>query len=227
LQKKFLRVLQERTVRPLGASKEKSADFRLVAATNRDLDTLVGQGQFRQDLLFRLQSLRIELPPLRDRRGDIRPLAEHYLDELSRRYKREITGVSDDFFPVLQQYDWPGNVRELHQALEKAVIAAGSDGELFSKDLPKNIRAQVAKESIAPETESRGAERAVSRGEAPFGSLKAYRDEVLERAEREYLTNLLLHVKYDINAACAISELSRSRFYSLLKKYGISTQPGD
>jgi two-component system NtrC family response regulator len=222
IQKKFLRVLQERKYRPVGASRERTADFRLVAATNRDLESMVKETQFRGDLLFRLQSLRIELPPLRKRKQDIEELARRHVESASERCGVKIKGFSPDFFDVLRSYDWPGNVRELNQALEKALVAAGQDGVVFPGDLPAKIRVRVARNSVAPKDPGDTRATHPFEPDEPFPSLKAFRETAVNRSEAEYLKELLSRVNGDIGSACRISGLSRSRLYSLLKKCGVS-----
>lgn len=154
IQKAFLRVLQERTFRPVGDIREQSSDFRLIAATNQDLDEMVEKGEFRSDLLFRIKTMRIHLPPLKQRADDIRTLAESRVQELCDQYGMEPKTFGSDFFPALESYDWPGNVRELFNILERAVIAASDEKTLYAMHLPRTLRIQVAKAQIARMTGS-------------------------------------------------------------------------
>ena len=131
IQKSFLRVIQEHRFRPVGGSQEINSDFRLVGATNRSLEDLVQQGQFREDLLFRLRSLVIELPPLRECLDDLKELTLHYMGTLCRRFGLEPKGFSQEFWNTVSNYKWPGNVRELIQALEKALLAAKEEPILY------------------------------------------------------------------------------------------------
>ena len=124
VQASFLRVLQEHRFRPVGGDREIESDFRLISATNRSLEEMVIKGEFRQDLLFRLQSLTVELPPLRSCRQDIKDLAIYYMVKLCERDGMETKGFSPDFFEVLIDYDWPGNTRELINALENSLANA-------------------------------------------------------------------------------------------------------
>jgi DNA-binding NtrC family response regulator len=130
-QLKLLRFLQEKEIRPLGSSKVRKVDVRVVAATNRNIQELVEQGKFRQDLWFRLNVVHIRLPPLRERRGDIRPLAEHFLRLFNRQYKRQVR-LAASGLQALEEADWPGNVRQLQHLLERLVIL--NPVELIERD---------------------------------------------------------------------------------------------
>ncbi|MEB2343939.1 MAG: sigma-54 dependent transcriptional regulator [Deltaproteobacteria bacterium] len=140
LQPKLLRALQERRVRPVGASEEIAFDARLVAATNRDLESAVEEGRFRGDLFFRLDVLPVEVPPLRARGGDILLLAQHFARRLAERSGRPVLGISRGAAEKLADYHWPGNVRELENAIERAVALADHD-HVLAEDLPERIRA--------------------------------------------------------------------------------------
>ena len=131
LQKAFLRVLEEKRVRPLGSAREVACDFRLMAATNRDLEQMVAKGAFRSDLFFRLQSVSIAIAPLRKRVADIRAIAMYHLQKLCERFQMEQKGVSTAFFETLEAYRWPGNVRELVNALRQALLIARNDPTLY------------------------------------------------------------------------------------------------
>jgi DNA-binding NtrC family response regulator len=137
-QAKLLRALEERRITRVGETRERAFDVRLIAATNRPLDALVSQGAFREDLLYRLRVIHIELPPLRDRREDIVPLAVHFIEHLAERHGRDITALSADARRTLLAHDWPGNVRELRNALERAVVLA-EHSEITTADLPVTI----------------------------------------------------------------------------------------
>jgi two-component system NtrC family response regulator len=223
IQKKFLRVLQERSFRPVGSKHEQKSDFRLIVATNKDLDELVKLGSFREDLLFRLRALTITLPLLKDRVEDIKPLALHYISKLCERYRIETKGFSPDFFDVLTSYDWPGNVRELNQSLERALTSAGPNPMLFPKDLPTAIRAKVVRKSVGDSEAPLSvdvAENGVDLS-GPLPKLQDARAAALAVVEPKYLKELLSRTSGKIDQACRISGLSRSRLYTLLKKYDI------
>ncbi|HTK28510.1 MAG TPA: sigma-54 dependent transcriptional regulator [Vicinamibacterales bacterium] len=122
LQSKLLRVLQEREIEPLGSERTEKVDLRVIAATNRDLRQMVGDGKFQEDLYYRLNVIPIEIPPLRERRDDIPALAEHFIRKHAKRIGRRIERMEDTVLAGLQQYDWPGNVRELENTIERAVV---------------------------------------------------------------------------------------------------------
>jgi two-component system NtrC family response regulator len=225
IQGSFLRALQERRFRPVGSVREVTSDFRLIAASNRDLDEMVRGGQFRKDLLYRLRTFTIELPPLRIRPGDIRELANHYLARLSERYRRGMKGFSPEFLDTLLDYDWPGNVRELINALERAIAAAGDSPTLFPAYLPTEIRIKVKRDQVGDEEEGTEALQPAAAGSRrSLPTLQDHREAAIADAERQYLEELMIHAEGNINGACKVSGLSRSRLYGLLKRHGISTR---
>jgi Nif-specific regulatory protein len=150
LQAKLLRVLQERTFERVGGTATVSVDFRLVAATNRDLPKAIEQGAFRRDLYYRLNVVSLPIPPLRERREDISPLATWFLRRHSSRAKRSVSGFSPEALASLEAYDWPGNIRELENAIEHAVVL-GLDSLILREDLPDAVaEAEVAAPVTAP-----------------------------------------------------------------------------
>ncbi len=127
LQTKLLRVLESREVVPLGIDQAVTVDVRLIAATNQPLERMVAEGGFREDLLYRLNTIEIDLPPLRERPEDIAPLSRYFMEKTAQRYSLATPGISDDARVLLESYTWPGNVRELSHAIERAMILAESD----------------------------------------------------------------------------------------------------
>jgi two-component system NtrC family response regulator len=225
IQKKFLRVLQERVFRPVGSHYETKSDFRLIAATNKNLQELCTANTFREDLLFRLRTFQIELPPLRARTRDITELAYFYKEKYGRLYKQKEKRFSTDFLVVLKQYDWPGNVRELFHALERAFAAAQDSETLFPMHLPTDIRIRVTRQVLEARSSGGVDDRYA---EADFAGqpipLQVVRDQAVSTAEQEYLRRLIIYTTGDLQKSLAISGLSRSRFYALLKKYQITLQ---
>jgi DNA-binding NtrC family response regulator len=147
----LLRVLETKRVQRVGATKEREVDVRIVAATHRDLDAMVEAGQFRQDLLFRLNVLTMRVPPLRERVDEIAPLADRFVSEAAKRYGANVSGISDEARESLKAYTWPGNVRELKNALERAVVIA-TGNVVDVDDLPESIRqrAPIAASTAMP-----------------------------------------------------------------------------
>ncbi|MFA5515002.1 MAG: sigma-54 dependent transcriptional regulator [Desulfuromonadales bacterium] len=219
LQKTFLRVLQERRFRPLGSTREVASDFRLVAATNRDLDAMVAANLFRSDLLFRLRTFTIELPPLRERTEDIKELIRSHLDRLCEGYGQASKGFSPDFLQALLAYHWPGNVRELANTLLRAFSAARFEPTLYPKHLPTQLRVQVMRQAVGHNSGAPAPAAAVPTRTLP--KLQDYRETVYAEAEKNYLHDLLSQAGDDIAEACRLSGLSQSRLYALLKKHGI------
>jgi two-component system NtrC family response regulator len=150
-QKAFLRILQEHRFRPIGSRKEVASDFRVVAASNRNLDLLAQSGEFRKDLLFRLRSLVIVVPPLRERRKDIPAIAEYHVNRLCRQYGMAPKRFSADFLGALMCHDWPGNVRELINALEKAMSGARHEPCLHPRHLPTELRVRMVESQMGGE----------------------------------------------------------------------------
>ncbi len=216
VQKAFLRVLQERRFRPVGSDRETTSDFRLIASTNRDLDQMVEQGRFRNDLLFRLRTLSIELPPLRARKRDISAIAEHQASQVCGRYGVEPLECSPEFLHSLMEYDWPGNVRELVHSVEQAVSSASGEQTLYRNHLPASIRAHIAGKAVR--SPSTTAEEGLGSVGAPLGSLRNARD----AAEKAYLERLLATAGGNVKEACRVAGVSRSRLYALLGKHGLS-----
>ncbi len=153
-QKAFLRVLQERKYRPVGSDEEVASDFRLVGATNRNLEELSKSGVFREDLLFRIQAMTIVLPPLRERVGDLRELLDFHMRRICARDKYPEKAISPEVYQAFGTYSWPGNMRELVNVLERIVHSARDETQLLPEHLPRSFRAFVAKSRIGGQTET-------------------------------------------------------------------------
>jgi two-component system NtrC family response regulator len=222
VQKSFLRVLQEHKFRQIGGGALLRSDFRLIAATNRDLETMVHRHRFRKDLLFRLRAFTMELPPLRHRLEDIPAITAHHVDKLCQSYGLGGKSFSPDFFEVLNRYQWPGNVRELVNALERAVSVARNEPILFPKHLPVYIRVHLARAlveqgQVDPELPM---VRADGSGSNTLPPLIEAREAAMTHLEHHYLRELMT-LATDMQQACTISGLSRSRLYALLKKHSL------
>jgi two-component system NtrC family response regulator len=195
-------------------------DFRLVAATNRNLEEMARQNLFRHDLLFRLRAFVIELPPLRDRLIDLQDLVMYHSTQLCRRYGLATKGYSPEFLETLKAHDWPGNVRELVNVLERALTKAWNEPTLFPKHIPEEIRIKSVHQVLGREPVEL-ARQEVSSAPAGLPTWKEARAEVLAEAERDYLQKLMDQTGYDLDQAIGVSGLKRSRLYQLLKKHGL------
>lgn len=213
-QKAFLRVLQEHRFRPLGAKQEIKSEFRVIAATNRDLDKMVQKGKFREDLLYRLRAFTIELPLLREHPGDIKELTFYYVNKICTRQGTELKGFSPEFIEALYAYEWPGNVRELVNAMEGAVAAAFNEPILYPKHLPTHIRVHLARDAVQKKDDA-------TLPQGTLGTLKERRESIFAREERQYLQELMDMTRGNIMKSCEISGLRRARLYQLIKKHGI------
>lgn len=234
LQKKFLRVLQERCFKPVGSTQEIKSNFRLIAATHRNLDEMVAKGRFRQDLLYRMRTFYIDLPPLRSCVSDIRNLTLHYIDRLCGIQGIENKGFSPEFIECLEAYHWPGNVRELINTLEKAILADRDAPKLFPIQLPRRVRLKSIQSSLdhknggAPYSKSDMSIRAtddiaISLGTMDsFPPLKQLREQIIDQVERTYLSKLMPKADYDLMKVSKVSGLSKPRLYALLQKYNIT-----
>jgi two-component system NtrC family response regulator len=216
VQKSFLRVLQERSFRPVGAAAVEKSDFRLIVATNRDLDAMVASGTFREDLVYRLRSLVIDLPPLREREGDIIELAEYFVNMLSLKYGQKRKIFSPEFIEAINSYPWPGNVRELFHALDRVFATAIDSPTFHTKHLPEEIRIELGKTSILSSQTTLAKEKGTQQTIAvpPWNK---YKNEV----ECNYLQQLLGAADRDITGACRMSGLSRARIYQLISKHNL------
>jgi DNA-binding NtrC family response regulator len=195
LQTKLLRVLETGEFERVGSSKTQKVNVRVLSATNADLNTEVAQGRFRQDLLFRLNTVEVHLPPLSDRREDILPLAEHFLRQHRERYRRPVKGFSPEAVDALRQHAWPGNVRELGHVVERAVLmTAGNTISAFDLALrPHDPGASSRLEELS-----------------------------LEEVERLLIIKALARFEGSANRAAEALGLSRSALYRRLQKYGLS-----
>ena len=194
LQAKLLRALQEREIKPIGSNERISVRARVIAATNRDIETSIRAGQFRQDLYFRLNVVQIKLPPLRERKGDIPLLVNAFLEKFSDS-ERPIRSISEDAMRRIMSYDWPGNIRELENAIERAV-ALGSGPVLHVGDLPSNLQ------YASPEKISDGDELVP-----------------LEILERRAIFRALQETAGDKLAAARLLGIGKTTLYRKLKQY--------
>jgi transcriptional regulator with PAS, ATPase and Fis domain len=204
-QVKLLRVLQEKTYEALGDSRPRTVDVRVVAATNRNLRDMVAAGSFREDLLYRLNLIAIELPPLRARTGDIPLLVRHFVADAARRYARPGLHVPPEEIRVLEALRWPGNVRQLRQVIERAALVSSHD-VLSADDLRLGL--------------------AMERGDAPPGAtpaaLPAVGTMTLDELERAMILKSLDHHGGNVSRVAESLGLSRAALYRRFEKYGIA-----
>ena len=201
LQSKLLHVIEQRTFRRVGGVRDTSVDIRIIAATNRDLDAAVRDGQFREDLYYRLKVLPIHLPALRDRREDVLPLVMHFMAHFNRLYKQKLRGVGRRARRLLEAYDWPGNVRELKNVVERAIILGAED--------------EISAESLPPEIRHRWARPEQFRYRLPPEGLD------LAEIEADFLRQALLMAGNNQTRAAKLLSLSRDALRYRLKKFGI------
>lgn len=225
LQKSFLRVLQERRFRPVGASQEMQSDFRLVAATNRDLASMVEEGRFRNDLLYRLQTVEVVLPPLRERDKDISSLTSHFISRTCDRYGLGKKTVSDELLKVTVSYEWPGNVRELMNVMEAAVIQAGTDPVIYPKHLPTHIRLGFLGIEKQVEVTEQPQPQSVSENtpQSQPEQISTYADYKRD-CDGQYFRLIMQAADNDINKVSKISGLSVPSVYRYLSQIGIPTK---
>jgi two-component system, NtrC family, response regulator HydG len=207
-QAKLLRAIEERQVTRVGATRPTQVDVRLVAATHRPLDELVADGGFRADLLYRLQVVTIELPPLRERREDVPALAAHFIAHFAERHAKRVRGMTEGARRALLAHDWPGNVRELRNVLERAVVLT-EDEEIGRDDLPSHVTGSSA--ALRP------AEAALA--ELPFVEARA---RVLEGFERSFLAAALERHGGNVSRTARSLGLHRQSLQKMLRRHGLA-----
>lgn len=206
LQPKLLRALQERTVRPLGGKGEVTVDARVVAATNRDLESAIEEGRFREDLYYRINVVQLGLPPLRARGPDILPLALHFIQVFAEQSKKQVTGLSKEVAEKLVAYAWPGNVRELQNSMERAVALTRLQ-EICVEDLPDKIRDYRFSHVVVAGND-------------------ATELVPLEEVERRYILRVLEAVAGNKAAAARVLGIERKTLYRKLEAYEASSTRG-
>ncbi|MCG1027154.1 sigma 54-interacting transcriptional regulator [Virgibacillus halodenitrificans] len=206
MQVKILRLLQERKFYPVGGTKEIEVDFRVIAATNRDLAELVKENKFRDDLYYRLNVVSIEIPPLRKRPEDIIELTHYFLHEISIKYSRPIHGISQTVMQALLQHDWPGNVRELKNVVERLVVFS-ENGEITTEELPFDFDSEKI-------NTARGATTLPNKEN---GSL----NEMLQEVERNILLKELKKADGNKQLCAKNLQITRATLYNRLNKLGI------
>ena len=200
LQTKLLRVLQEREYRPIGSDRIVRVDFRLVCATNADINALRQEGRFREDLFFRINTITLRVPPLRERTEDIPPLCEHFLAKYRARHDRHVRSIAPPAYHLLLRHAWPGNVRELENAIERGVLVA-KGAEIEIADLPEAVREETA-------------------AGAQAGAVPANR--TLAEIEKLVIQQTLERTGWNKQETAQVLGLYRPTLYSKMKKYEIT-----
>jgi two-component system, NtrC family, response regulator GlrR len=209
----LLRILQDQRFRPLGALREEQADIRIIAASNQNLQLLVEQGSFRADLLFRLNLLYVELPPLRMRHGDAMLLANEFIQQYSQRYNRAETKLASATLAWFSAYDWPGNVRELENLIHREFLL--TDGDTLNITPPMLTRAhdKREREQLSLHTQS------VPKFDAGYAAAKA---SAIDQFSEQYLRALMAQAAGNVSRAARDAGKERRSLERLLKRYGIS-----
>lgn len=200
LQSKLLRVLQEQEIEPVGSLRPKKIDVRILCSTNCDMERLVREGRFRRDLYYRINTVEVRVPPLRERRGDIPALCRYFIDSINRKEGIDITEVDAAAMELLKGYDWPGNVRELAHCIDRACVEKAF-GELKSQDF--------------------AFKRALFGPGGEDGAQTPSVGELTRRAERQAILDALQACGGNRTRAAAMIRMSRAVFYRRLKEYGI------
>jgi transcriptional regulator with PAS, ATPase and Fis domain len=203
LQAKLLRVLQEREIERIGSNKLVKVDIRVISATNTNLERAVAQGQFRQDLYFRLNVVPISLPPLRERREDIPLLAKHFLNKFNMAFNKKIPGFTEKALDVLTRYDWPGNIRELENLIERIVVLSPGDEKIDLKNIPYEILMNSGQDIQDVE---------VKKG----GLIK-----IREAIEKRIILNVLEVTQWNQTEAANILKVNRNTLIQKAKQLGI------
>ncbi|MBP8612499.1 MAG: sigma-54-dependent Fis family transcriptional regulator [Candidatus Atribacteria bacterium] len=211
LQAKLLRVLQEKTFTRVGGNETIKTTARVLAATNRDLETLVSNGQFREDLFYRLNVVVINLPPLRERKEDIPELVSYFVAKYAKKYNKDVRGVTKDVLQILVEYDWPGNVRELENAIARGVIVTSAP-LILPEDLPSNLLEgkEVSSKATVEENEE----------DLPLPKL-------IERVEKEAIIRALEKTNGNKTKTAQLLGISRKSLFNKLRYYNINTNNGE
>ena len=211
LQTKLLRVLQERVYTPVGDTRERKTDMRLIAATNRDLDAMVADGSFRQELFYRISIVPITLPPLRERQEDIPVLAMHFIKKFRAETGQEVPEVSPEAMQLLMDYAWPGNVRELENVMHRISVLSTTP-TIGPAQLPVEMRQSLPARPLAVPRTSRELKE----------QKKEVREKSVEEIERCFVLEALQRNDWNVSRAAAEVDMQRSNFQALMRRYHIA-----
>jgi transcriptional regulator with PAS, ATPase and Fis domain len=207
IQPKLLRVLETRSFKRVGGTRDIQVNIRVIAASNRDMGKAVGEGQFREDLYYRLNVFPVEIPPLRNRRDDIPVLTEYFMEQYNLTLKKNVTGFTREAIELLRAYSWPGNIRELKNLVERVVVLAR--GPLIGVEM---LPPEISGRSAAPV-----AARSAGAPPSKEGLMRS-----LEDVEREHIRSVLQAEENNRSSTARVLGISRSTLIEKLKKYGIS-----
>jgi len=194
IQVKLLRSLESKAIERIGSNQLREIDFRLVCATNRDLNDMISKGEFREDLFYRISTITVTIPPLRERKEDLPSLIQYFFDKVKTEMKKEITHIEDLVITRLLQYDYPGNIRELRNIIERLVVLS-DNGEILAEDLPEHFDGEPTEEE----------------------TLRSYR----EQAEKVFIIKVLEENKYNMTKSAAKLGISRRQLFNKIEKYRI------
>jgi two-component system response regulator HydG len=229
MQVKLLRVLQEKKFTPVGSNREIEMNVRIVAATNRNLETMIKDGSFREDLFYRLNVLPVQLPPLRERKNDIEALAKYFIDKFNQRYKKMIKSIADDALNIMKAHRWPGNIRELENVMEHAFVLEPSD-TITVASLPEKMRSI---EVLTATGEKAVAKMNLTEGAIPMeGDTLSFKMNIQkfdfqaskEEFEKQFLIGALRVYKGKINQTALHANIPKKTLLRKLEKYGITAK---
>ncbi|KPJ50118.1 MAG: hypothetical protein AMJ41_01900 [candidate division Zixibacteria bacterium DG_27] len=213
LQVKLLRFLSTQEFEPLGSTQILKSDVRIITATNRNLNEMIQTGEFREDLYYRVNVIKIELPPLRERKGDLELLTEHFIEKFSKRYDRKLSGIDDVAMETLLRYNFPGNVRELENTMERAVVLTRAT-QIGYSDLPDYIKSHSSQGDgeVLPKTNR----------ELMKTKRQLYKKTIGE-LERHFLLSALEEAGGNISEAARRAQMQRKQFQRLMKRHNVTT----
>ncbi len=218
MQVSLLRVLQERKFIPVGSNREVKTDARIIAATNQNLEKMIEDGSFREDLFYRLNVMPIFLPPLRDRIDDIPDLSQYFMKKFSKIHGRTLTTISADAIKAMRAYRWPGNIRELENVIERAFIIESGD-QINLKSLPENIL-KASHENSLSQSRVQAQQMLPTLNQSGPLDFEIYK----EQAEKEFIINALKANHGKINKTVALANIPKNTLLRKIRKYGINVK---
>jgi len=207
LQAKLLRVIENGRVRRIGGRKEYKTNVRIIASTNEKMDDLLNTNKIREDLFYRMSVVNVEIPPLRDRKDDIKVLADHFINDFNSKFSKNIEGIDTKVEKIFLKYSWPGNVREFKNCIEAAFINSADESKIRPEDIPKYILKKTGSAKDYKNLEFKAVNKL---------SLK----ENIKELEKHLITAALKETGNNISQAAEKLSISRQSLYNKLEKYG-------